>query len=137
MIVLDTSILSLAFRRRPRRGEEPPQAVLLRELIVADVPLAVPGIVLQELLSGVRGEGQFRRLQTVTAGFPVLLASEADHRRAAKINNACRGRGIACAAIDALIAAVTIENGGRLFTSDDDFRHIASCCELRLFEPPA
>ncbi len=137
MIVLDTSILSLAFRGRPEGSETPRRATVLRELIVADAPLAAPGIVLQELLSGVRGEAQFRRLRAATAGFPLLLATEADHLRAARIGNDCHRRGTSCAAVDALIAAMTVERDGRLFTADADFERIADCCGLKLFSPPA
>jgi predicted nucleic acid-binding protein len=131
VIVLDTSILSLAFRRR-RREADPPAVAGLRRLIAEDVPLAVPGIVLQELLSGVRSREQFRKLRTSMAGFPLLLASEVHHVRAAQIHNACRSRGAACSAIDALIAAISIESGSMLFTADADFQRIAPCCGLKL-----
>jgi predicted nucleic acid-binding protein len=134
VIVLDTSILSLAFRRRRPAGEEPPPMAALRGLIAADTPLAVPGIVLQELLSGVRSQEQFRNLQKSMAGFPVLLATEIHHLRAAEISNACRREGIACSTVDALIAALVVEIGGQLFTSDADFQRIASCCKLRLLD---
>jgi hypothetical protein len=47
MILLDTSVLSLAFRRR-RVGEPEPQvAATLRRLVTEDAPVGVPGIVLQ------------------------------------------------------------------------------------------
>ncbi|MGA2618500.1 MAG: PIN domain-containing protein [Thermoguttaceae bacterium] len=133
MIVLDTSILSLALRR-PRRdaGDEPPLVAALRRLVADDAPLAVPGIVLQELLSGVRSAEQFDRLQGAMAGFPVLLADKAEHLRAARIGNACRGHGIACSTIDALIAAQTIERNASLFTTDVDFKRIAACSDLKL-----
>ena len=135
MIVLDTSILSLAFRRRRREtGDEPPPLAALRKLIADDAPLAVPGIVLQELLSGVRSGQQFRKLQRAVAGFPLLLAGDAHHVRAAQISNACRRRGVACSAIDALIAAQVIESGGRLFTIDADFQRIATHSPLKLIE---
>jgi predicted nucleic acid-binding protein len=133
VIVLDTSILSLVFRRpRPDAGDEPPLVAALRKLIDDDAPLAVPGIVLQELLSGVRSREQFRKLRSAMAGFPVLLAGEADHVRAARIGNACRGHGVACATVDALIAAQTIEGKGSLFTTDADFARIAAYSGLKL-----
>lgn len=135
MIVLDTSILSLAFRRPQRVADSPPVA-LLRKLIANDVSLAVPGIVVQELLSGVRSDRQFRAIRGALAGFPVLLATESHHLRAAQIFDSCRGHGIGCSTVDALIAALTVENGGRLFTADADFERIASCSELALFAAP-
>lgn len=135
MIVLDTSILSLAFRRRRREtGDEPPPVAALRKLIADDAPLVVPGIVLQELLSGVSSREQFRKLQQAMAGFPLLLSGETHHVRAAQINNACRRHGVACSTIDALIAAQVIESGGRLFTTDADFQRIAMHSPLKLFD---
>jgi predicted nucleic acid-binding protein len=70
------------------------------------------------------------------AGFPILLASETDHVRAAQINNVCRTQGITCSTIDALIAAQTIEGGGRLFTIDTDFQRIAIHGGLKLVGLP-
>jgi predicted nucleic acid-binding protein len=137
MIVLDTSILSLVFRRQDRGGSEPRAAATLRALIAADAPLAVPGIVLQELLSGVRSEQQFRKLREALAGFPLLLADERHHAQAAEIANACRRQGIACSTVDALIAALTIAENGQLFTADADFARLAPACGLKLFRPPA
>jgi len=134
MIVLDTSVLSLAFRRQRQHREASPQAAMLRKWIADDVPLAVPGIVLQELLSGVRNQSQFHELQDAMAGFPVLLAKASHHVRAAEIVNMCRGEGIACSTVDALIAALASEAGGRLFTVDADFRRIAPQCGLRLVD---
>ena len=131
MIVLDTSILSLAFRRRRRSGDVAPEVMALRELIAADAPLAIPGIVLQELLSGVRSQEHFGRLRQSMSGFPILLATEFHHVRAAQISNSCRNNGITCSTVDALIAALTVESDGRLFAADADFQHIASCCRLK------
>jgi hypothetical protein len=135
VIVLDTSILSLAFRRRrPETGDEPPPLAALRKLIADDAPLAVPGVVLQELLSGVRSGEQFRKLQGAMAGFPLLLADETHHVRAAQISNVCRRHGVACSTIDALIAAQVIESGGVLFTTDADFQRITAHSPLKLVD---
>jgi predicted nucleic acid-binding protein len=97
----------------------------------------VPGIVLQELLSGVRGQDQFRKLQRVMEGFPLLLATELHHVKAAQIVNVCRANGVACSTVDALIAAMTLESRGRLFTLDRDFQQMASCCGLTLVSLPS
>ena len=136
MIVLDTSILSLAFRRRRTSDDDPALVVELRKIIADDQPLAVPGIVLQELLSGVRTREQFRKLQLSMAGFPILLAGETHHVRAAQMSNACRRAGVSCSTVDALIAALTVEVDGLLFTTDADSQRIALHCGLRLFTMP-
>ena len=130
MIGLDTSVLSLAFRRS---NVTSPIALQLRRLIEEDAPLSVPGIVFQELLSGVREPAQFARLHDLLEGFPPLLATKADHTQAAHLANTCRQAGIATTTPDCLIAAQTITRNGQLLTTDKDFDRMASCSGLRLF----
>jgi predicted nucleic acid-binding protein len=134
LILLDTSVLSLTYRRR-RRGQHtmPGEVAELARLIEQDLPLAIPGIVLQELLSGLRDATELARLRATLAGFPVITATMADHLAAAEIANACRARGIAGATIDCLIAAQAIGGSFALFTLDRDFARIARCCKLALW----
>jgi predicted nucleic acid-binding protein len=134
LILLDTSVLSLAFRRRERRGsDEPDAASELTRMIEEDWPLAVPGIVLQELLSGVRSASELERLRGLVDGFPLITATIAHHLAATELANSCRAKGIAAGAVDCLIAAQTIVTGSTLFTFDQDFVRIASCSQLALW----
>lgn len=136
MIVVDTSVWSQALRRRrsheAQHPPEPPGAALLRRLILAGEPVAVPGPVVQELLSGLRHEAQVERLNAVLAPFPTLLAARETHVLAASLSNACRRGGVACSSVDAIIAALTLEQGGLLLTADLDFSRIAEHCDLRV-----
>jgi predicted nucleic acid-binding protein len=134
LILLDTSVLSLAFRRQKHPGtSEPNAAAELAKMIEADWPLAVPGIVLQELLSGIRGVSEFERLRGLVEGFPLIVATIPHHLAAAELANSCRARGIAAGAVDCLIAAQAIATGSALFTFDQDFARIASCSQLALW----
>ncbi len=135
MILVDTSVWSRAYRRRAHDADDP-VARHLRSLITAGEPVAMPGIVLQELLSGVRASGERARLERVLAPFPLVLADRADHVRAARIRDACRTIGVATSSIDALIAAQAVERGAGLFAADEDFARMARCCPLRLVEGP-
>jgi predicted nucleic acid-binding protein len=132
LILVDTSVLSLAFRRRIKPDPEPPQVQMFRRLIERDHPVAIPGIALQELLSGIRVEAEFERLRDLMEGFPLILAARSHHVDAARIVNKCRQMGITASAIDCLIAALAIETKSQLLTSDQDFARIASCCALQL-----
>jgi predicted nucleic acid-binding protein len=137
VIALDTSLLSAVFRRRrPSTGPEPPEAAFFRRLVEADEPMFVPGIVLQELLSGTRSAAQRRRLEEILEGFEVRTASVEDHRLASTIRDDCRQRGVAAAAIDCLITAQTIRADAHLFTLDRDFARIAALSNLRLLKAP-
>jgi predicted nucleic acid-binding protein len=133
MIVLDTSILSLAYRRRWPAGKEPAEVTHLRHLMSADADLLVPGIVLQELLSGIRTEAEGKRMRGYMAGFQVGLAEEVEHLRAAEVANACMRKGVAITGIDCLIAAMTLVRGATLWTLDKDFVEIARHTGLKLF----
>lgn len=138
MILLDTSILSLAYRRKYRHDEEKPWAVkILHRVIEDDEPVAIPGIVFQEFLSGVREEAQFQKLLELAQGFAIILATEQHHLEAARIANACRRAGVITSATDCLIAAIAIEQQAHLFTTDQDFVYMARHCSLRLFAPTA
>ena len=133
MIFLDTSILSLAYRRRRGFGPEPGTVSILRKMILEDVPLAIPGIVLQEILSEVRTEAQFGKLQRLLEAFPIISAEPQHHVLAARIANACRRKGVAASTIDCLIAALATSSDAFLFTLDEDFGRMAPVCGVKLF----
>lgn len=126
MIVVDTSVWSRAFRRRPSAPPDP-VAGLLSRLIEAHERVVVPGIVLQELLSGVRDPSQGTRLAAAMAPFDVILATHEDHVLAASISNTCRARGVAVTTPDALIAASAARRQALLLTADHDFVRMAEC----------
>jgi predicted nucleic acid-binding protein len=130
LIAVDTSVLSLAFRRR--KAPAGAAVLRLRRAIETGEAVVLPGICLQELLSGVRTEEQFARLSAIAAPFPVMLASRDHHLAASRIANDCRQGGVAVGAIDALIAALCIAHGARLLTTDEDFQRIADTSALRL-----
>lgn len=133
MILVDTSVLSLAFRRRARPGPELPLVRAFRRFVEEDQPVAIPGIVLQELLSGVKTKNDFERLLDILDGFPIVPAARAHHVAAARISHACRQAGISASAVDCLIAAMTLESKGKLLTADEDFSRMARHCDLQLF----
>lgn len=133
MIVLDTSVLSRALRRRRGAGSAAdPAAERLAAMLRDNVLLAIPGIVVQETLSGIRRSEDFDALRKRLEPFPLLLATERDHVEAARIINRCTERGLAAGTIDALIAAMTIAADGVLFTLDQDFERIAAVSPLRI-----
>jgi predicted nucleic acid-binding protein len=137
LIIVDTSAWSLAFRRRSWPNDEMPSVVkLLRRLTREKEHLGVPGVVLQELLSGVKDPAQGERIKALMEGYPLLLATKEHHIEAANISNVCRRAGVSAATIDCLIAAQCILSDGLLLTLDEDFKRISSCCGLRLYPIP-
>ena len=84
MILLDTSVLSTVLRRRKAVGRDAEVAHQLGELMATNATLGVPGLVLQEVLSGIRDERQFEVvLRTAEAALPILLAGRDHHILAA------------------------------------------------------
>jgi hypothetical protein len=109
---------------------------LLRKLTREKEHLGVPGVVLQELLSGVKDLTQGERIKALMEGYPLLLATKEHHIEAANISNVCRRAGVSGATIDCLVAAQCIMLDGLLLTMDDDFKRISKCCGLRLYPIP-
>jgi predicted nucleic acid-binding protein len=134
MILVDTSVWSLALRRTSGSGPIHPAAARLRRSIEDDEDVRLPGIVLQEVLSGVRHPEQLARLRSGLRGFPVEVATEEIHVRAAEIFNGCRAAGIAGSATDCLIAATADRLGARLLTVDGDYARMAGVVALDLVD---
>lgn len=138
MIVIDTSVLSSVFRRRSPGPNELHLRRHVTDLLNSDEELALPGIVLQEFLTGIRSDRQFASLEAqLLASFTVLIPTVADHIDAARLCNACLNHGVTASGSDCLIASVTIVGGHELFTLDRDFRNIARFVPLKLFVPAA
>ena len=76
MIFVDTSVWSLAFRRKQDQADIP-VINQLKALIEKDELLAVPGIVLPELLTGLKEEPQFNRMYKLITGFSIVMAKSA------------------------------------------------------------
>jgi len=131
VILLDASILSLAYERRS--GAEPPPVAALREMIRDNMTLAIPGIALQELLTGIVSEAHTEQLKTHLSAFQILLATERHHADAARLAQRCRAKHVECAAVEALIAAHSLAAGGELFTVAANMEAVARAAGVRLF----
>ena len=134
MILLDTSVLSRVFRRKHPGPEERRLRVAFEELMTSDVRLGLPGIVLQEVLSGVRSHRQTSDLSgKLLSAFEVLPEGVSEHVEAARLKNVCLGKGLNVSGVDCLIAACAITGNHELLTVDEDFEAIAKHAPLRLF----
>ena len=134
MILFDTSVLSRVLRRRHPGPAERQLRAVFDELMASDDPLGLPGIVLQEVLSGVRSERQFAELSgRVLAAFSILPEGVSEHVEAARVRNVCLAKGLNVSGVDCLIAACAITGGHELFTVDEDFEAIAKHTPLKLY----
>ena len=84
MILLDTSVLSVVLRRKAPGAEERRLGERLQALLNSGQRVSVPGIVVQEVLAGIRESRQFESIRGVLLrGYPVVAAAVGDHVLAA------------------------------------------------------
>lgn len=135
MILVDTSIWSLALRRE-RRHLSGAEASIVHHWseLAARGEAALIGAIRQEILSGVRRAEQFEQLRNSLDSYACLRVSLRDHDRAAECFNTCRARGIVPTAIDMLICAVGVNYDLPIFTVDTDYRRYAACISIRLHQ---
>lgn len=118
-VIPDTPIWSLVLRR-----EKPNQALrTIFARFIEDGQVVLPGIIKQELLSGIREPSQFDLLHEQLQYFPELLATGQDHTRAAQFFNKCQKAGVQGSHVDFLIAALAVGNSATILTTDRDFQH--------------
>jgi predicted nucleic acid-binding protein len=127
--LVDTSVWSLLLRRRfgtVLSTEQQDAVALLREAILAQ-RVAIVGPVRQEVLSGIKHEAQFQKLQSALGGFPDVPLSERHFEEAARLFNLCQARGVTCGSTGILICAVAILEGLDVLTVDQGLKR---CVEV-------
>jgi hypothetical protein len=92
------------------------------------------GPIRQEILSGIRSESQFKKLQKHLESFPDLPILTEDYVAAAKLFNRCRSKGIQGSNIDFLICAVAIRNSFSIYTTDKDFEIFSKHIQIVLHQ---
>jgi predicted nucleic acid-binding protein len=132
-VLVDTSIWSLALRRRPR-DLNPRENLLVGELteLVQEGRVAIIGVIRQELLSGIKGGAQFEDLRKTLRAFSDEPVGIEDHEAAARASNACRAEGIAATIVDMLICAAAQRRRMSIFTTDPDFGKYARYIPVKL-----
>jgi predicted nucleic acid-binding protein len=131
-ILVDSSIWSLALRRKPEKAN--PEAVALKMIIEQGEDIYLMGIILQEVLQGIKNPKDFYVLKEYLEAFPLIELMREDYISAAELKNHLMKKGKQVSTIDALIASTAISYGCYLFTTDRDFEHIAQYSKLKLYK---
>src|ERR1700685_2035200 len=121
MIAVDTSSL-VAFLR----GEKGTDVELIAQLADAG-ELAFPPVVVTEILSATD-----QALDALLPRIAVLGIREGYWERAGMNRRLLKAKGLKAKVADALIAQSCIDNDVALIARDDDFRHFAKHCGLKL-----
>ena len=138
MVLVDTTIWSLALRRR-RKDLSAEQQRLVREWasLVEAGRVVLVGPIRQEILSGIRRESDFAVVQRRLNAFGYLEILPGDYDRAAVFFNTCRAKGLTGTPTDLLLCAVAERVGVPVFTTDADFVRYAKLLPIRLHTPRA
>jgi predicted nucleic acid-binding protein len=131
-LFVDTSVWSLALRRNAPSSQIA-VAALVRAIETGETILAT-GLVLQELLQGFSGPKARELILDRFSAVPLLVPDRNDHIGAAELRNRCRRAGVQVGTIDALLAQLCIRHDLTMLTTDNDLKHIASHCALKLWE---
>lgn len=126
MVIADSSVWIEYFRS----GVSPVQGVL-RNLLEQD-EVAMTGVILSEVLGGVRSDREYRLLAGLMGRLPYIEATRETWMNCGNTVRQLRTEGITVHIADVLIAALAIEGGHEVYTKDSDFDRIPG---IRLYRP--
>jgi hypothetical protein len=130
LILIDTSVWIDFFSSSPGIGGDE-----LRRMIDEVEPFALTGIVVTEILQGLRRD--VHRIEHFLSLWDMLEPRGfATYREASAISRLARSKGISLTTVDTLIAAIALENHATLFSLDKDFSRIARLTPLRMHSMP-
>jgi predicted nucleic acid-binding protein len=133
MMVVDTSVWIDLFA-----GRDSPQVVFLESLIERKEDICICGVILTEVLQGIRDEKEYSDAESMLANLLFLGMSRETFLLAATIYRALRARGLTIRnSVGCMIAAVCIENEIRLLHNDRNFDLLAAHSELEVVDIPA
>lgn len=120
-ILIDTSAWIDFFRAEPS-GEN----TLLTDCLSRREHIFIAGVIIQEILQGIRDDSQYRSVRDFLFVFPKIDAQFPDHVDAANVYRGLRRRGLTIhSPVDCLIAVLAIRHRLFLLHKDSDFTAIA------------
>jgi len=128
-VLVDTSVWSLALRRRSPLRRDPNAEEL--ERLITTYRVVMIGPIRQELLSGVRSNEQYQGLRDRLRAFPDLPIQTEDYELAARFFNECRSRGVQGSNTDFLICAIAARRDNSVFSTDRDFEAFERILKIR------
>jgi hypothetical protein len=129
VIVIDTSVWILVLN-----GVDHAKAAQAHGVIEGPEDVGVPGIILEEILRGLKGDSHYRRVRDLLlSDFTYLEMRQSVFLRSADIYRTLRKKGKTIRSpADCLIAACAIEERASLLENDADFHTIAETFPLEL-----
>jgi predicted nucleic acid-binding protein len=130
MILVDTSVW-IDFLR----GDNSLERRILHRLIEDEEEISISGIILTEILQGIKDDKLYRSTRNYLLELPIFEpAGILTYVDAARIYRACREKGRTIrSTVDCLIAAICLENDLLIFHKDRDYDLIHECSGLKIF----
>ena len=131
ILLVDTSVWIDYFR-----GRSVSHVAALEQALHAGDDVCVCGLILTEVLQGIRSDVDYRKTATHFKSLVFLPMTYATFVRAAEIYHALRRNGVTVRRpVDCLIAATAIEHDVLLLHNDRDFNPIETHAVLRVLHP--
>jgi len=128
MILVDTTVWIDFFAGRPR-----PHVATLEQLLWTGEDICISGIVLTEVLQGIRSDSEYTKTRNYFESLVFLPMAHATFLRSSQMYRALRKKGITIRApVDCMIASVAIEHRVPLLHNDRDFDKIARHTNLEV-----
>jgi hypothetical protein len=130
MVLVDTSVWIDFFAARSSD-----HVVALENLIINRKDVCICGIVLTEVLQGIRKDSEFKKTRDLFNNLLFFPMSFSVFLKAAEIYRDLRRKGITIRrSVDCMIASVAIENDIPLLHNDKDFKAIEKHCGLKFYK---
>jgi hypothetical protein len=127
VILVDTSVWIDLFA-----GRDLPHVRELERVIAEDEDLCICGVIMTEVLQGIRENEDFSRTLHILQDLIYLPETVETHVRAAQIYLALRKRGKTIRnPVDCTISAICLEHGAFILHNDRDFDHVSSLFHLQ------
>ena len=129
MVIVDTTVW-VDFLK----GRETDQVGKLEELISDEVDVFTTGVIVQEVLSGIKSKREREKVRKEFDCFIVVMPTLDTHIQAAEIFDACQKKGYTIrSVIDCLIAALALEYDLTILENDRDYGFISAVVPLKTF----
>ncbi len=130
MVLVDTSAWVDFFN-----GHASSEAQALQQLIASDEAIAITGVILTEILLGLKTDTRAHQIGDLLSAFEYINGlTQQDYQQAARIYRVCRGEGVTLSSvIDCLIAQIALSRNYWLLTKDRDFHLIKKVFPLKLW----
>lgn len=128
MVLVDTSVWIDFFRGKSTR-----EVRELERLLREGVDICICGVILTEILQGIRDDSDYRKTKAIVDAFLFLPMNRQTFLHAAEMYRLLRRKGVTIRkSVDCMIAAVSIDHDVPLLHRDRDFDPMEKHCGLKV-----